>query len=138
MSRPSFHHRVAALGLAALLALCSTGCASNGVSGPPDLTGPTAIDPTELADSDQVDQVGQVTSLDCGVSIDVLQSSGSALTMTGQFPAGADRSGDGAFAGSVTVTGLGVTGVASPEADVYLVQAGAVVSTPGPKDSVGQ
>jgi hypothetical protein len=53
--------------------------------------------------------VGSATSLDCGVPIDVLQGTDSALTMTGQFPA-----------------------------DVYLVQAGAVVSAPGTKDSVGQ
>src|SRR6478672_8401036 len=58
--------------------------------------------------------------------------------MTGQFPPAADRGGDGIFTGSVAVTGTGVTGVASPDADVYLVQAGMVVSTPGPKDLVGQ
>jgi hypothetical protein len=84
------------------------------------------------------DQVGQVTSLDCGVPIDVLQSTVTGLAMTGQFPPAADRGGDGTFTGSVAVTGTGVTGVASPDADVYLVQAGMVVSTPGPKDSVGQ
>jgi hypothetical protein len=92
----------------------------------------------DVPDGDQVDQVGQVTSLDCGVPIDVLQSSATGLAMTGQFPPGADRSGDGTLTGSVTVTGTGVTGVASPDADVYVVQAGMVVSTPGPKDSVGQ
>jgi hypothetical protein len=89
-------------------------------------------------DQGQFDQVGQVTSLDCGVPIDVLQNSTTGLSVTGQFPPSADRSGDGTVAGSVTVTGTGVTGVASPDADVYLVQAGMVVSTPGPKDSVGQ
>ncbi len=89
-------------------------------------------------DQGQLDQVGQVTSLDCGVPIDVLQNSTTGLSVTGQFPPSADRRGDGTVAGSVTVTGTGVTGVASPDADVYLVQAGTVVSTPGPKDLVGQ
>jgi len=36
------------------------------------------------------------------------------------------------------VPGDGVTGVAAPEADLYLVQSGAVVSTPLPKDAIGQ
>jgi hypothetical protein len=92
----------------------------------------------DASDGDHIDQVGQVTSLDCGVPIDVLQSTATGLAMTGQFPPGADRGGDGTFTGSVTVTGAGVAGVASPDADVYVVQAGMVVSTPGPKDSVGQ
>jgi hypothetical protein len=101
---------------------------------PPD----DAADQSPGVDVSDGDQVGQVTSLDCGVPIDVLQSTATGLAMTGQFPPGADRSGDVTLTGSVTVTGTGVTGVASPDADVYVVQAGMVVSTPGPKDSVGQ
>jgi hypothetical protein len=135
MPRPPLRRSIAALGFAAVLLASGAGCASNGSSAQSDVTGPRVSD-DEPADA--VDQVGQVTSLDCGVPIDVLQSTLTGLAMTGQFPPAADRGGDGIFTGSVAVTGTGVTGVASPDADVYLVQAGMVVSTPGPKDSVGQ
>jgi hypothetical protein len=44
------------------------------------------------------------------------------------------------FTGTVTVTSTGqrITGVASPEADVYLAGDGEIVATALPKDSIGQ
>jgi hypothetical protein len=137
MSRPPLRRLIAALGLAAVVLTIGTGCGSNagtdqsGTSLPTDLLLPDG----DISEGGQVDQL---TSLDCGVPIEVLQNSAGELSMTPQFPPSVDTGGDGTFSGSVIVTGDGVTGVAAPEADLYLVQSGAVVSTPLPKDAIGQ
>jgi hypothetical protein len=63
-----------------------------------------------------------------------------ALVVRGEFPEALDRGGDGMFAGTVTVTNTGprLTGVASPEADVYVTGDGEIVATALPKDSIGR
>ena len=137
MSRPPLRRLIAALGLAAVVLTFGTGCGSSSGSDPSGTSLPTDVLLPEGAISEG-GQVDQLTSLDCGVPIEVLQNSVSGLTLTPQFPPGVDPGGDGTITGTVTVTGGGVSGVASPEADVYLVQSGAVVSTPGPKDAIGQ
>jgi hypothetical protein len=60
--------------------------------------------------------------------------------MTGELPRRVAGNGDGMFAGTVTVaaTVSGVSGVTSPEADVFVALAGAVVSMPLPKDLIGR
>lgn len=67
-------------------------------------------------------------------------TAGGPLTLRGAFPARVARAGDGTFTGRVTVTAGGgaVRGVTSPEADVYVAQAGKVVATPLAKDLVGR
>ncbi|HUQ59681.1 hypothetical protein [Lentzea sp.] len=76
----------------------------------------------------------------CGDRIDALAGRIEGLSVTGEFPPRADRNGDGTFAGTVTVTSTGaeISGVTTPEADVYVARAGEVVATPPPKDLVGQ
>ncbi|OLF12547.1 hypothetical protein BU204_29010 [Actinophytocola xanthii] len=60
--------------------------------------------------------------------------------MTGEFPARADRSGDGLFAGTVTVasTDRTVAGVTTPAAEVYVTAGGEVVAVPLAQDLVGR
>jgi len=76
----------------------------------------------------------------CGNRIDGPPGSAAGLSMAGEFPPRVDRSGDGTFAGTVTVTSTGArfSGVASPEADVVLARAGEVVTIPLAKDLIGQ
>ena len=77
--------------------------------------------------------------VDCGGGTGSLAAGGGPLTLAGSFPAQVDRSGGGTFAGTVTATATGepVSGVASPEADVYVTRSGEVVATPLPKDLLG-
>jgi hypothetical protein len=136
MCRPPLRRLSAALGFAVVLTI-GTGCGSNTGSDPSDTGLPTDV----LLPDDDISEGGrvdQLTSLDCGVPIEVLQNSAGELTMTPQFPPSVDSGGDGTFTGSVTVTSGGVAGVAAPEADVYLVQSGAVVATPVPTVAIGQ
>jgi hypothetical protein len=81
----------------------------------------------------------QVTTfVPCGGKIDdLVRQQPGGLTMIGQFPPKVERKGQGMFTGTVTATGL-ITGITSPEADIYLAKAGQVVATPLPKDSIGQ
>ncbi len=76
----------------------------------------------------------------CGDRIDALPGRIEGLSMTGEFPPRAGREGDGTFAGTVTVTSTGpeVSGVSTPEADVYVARGGEVVATPPPKDTAGR
>jgi hypothetical protein len=81
-----------------------------------------------------------VATLACGDRVDALSGRAVGVSVAGEFPSRIDRGGGGTFAGTVTVTSTGarVSGVASPEADVYIVAAGKVVATPPPKDLIGQ
>ena len=58
--------------------------------------------------------------------------------MTANFPSQVDRSGDPSFAGTVTVTNIAkpLSGVTSPEADIFVARAGTVVAVPPAKDSI--
>ncbi|HEX2700398.1 MAG TPA: hypothetical protein VHM89_09390 [Acidimicrobiales bacterium] len=74
----------------------------------------------------------------CGEPADPLAATGGPLLVTASFPAVAERSG-GAFTGTVTVEAGAhpVSGVVSPEADVYVTRGGTVVATPLVKDLLG-
>lgn len=76
----------------------------------------------------------------CGDRTDALRARTADLTLTAAFPARVDRRGDGTFAGTVTVTTAGgrLTGVTSPQADVFLARGGEVVAEPLPKDLIGE
>ena len=76
----------------------------------------------------------------CGDPADALLRGGEVLVIMGEFPSLVERAGDGSFTGSVTVTNHGplLTGVSSPEADVFVVQAGEVVSTPLAQDLIAR
>jgi hypothetical protein len=82
--------------------------------------------------------VEQVPLPACGERIDAAGTA-DGLSLTGEFPARADRDGDGTFAGTVTVTSTGgtVSGVTTPDADVYVAADGAVVAVPLDKDLIG-
>jgi hypothetical protein len=86
------------------------------------------------------DVIEQAVVPACGDRIDALPGRGEGLSVTGEFPPRVDRGGDGMFAGMVTVTSTGgrVSGVTTPEADVYVAMAGEVVATPLPKDLIGR
>jgi hypothetical protein len=75
----------------------------------------------------------------CGGRVDALPGRAGPLSMTGQLPARVSGTGDGMFTGNVTVTNNGppISGVTSPQADVFVARAGEVVSTPLPKDLIG-
>ena len=85
------------------------------------------------------DGMERPATLACGERIEALLGGAGPLAMTGKFPARV-HGGDGAFTGTVTVanTGNRVSGVTSPEADVFVAQAGKVVSTPLPKDLIAR
>lgn len=74
----------------------------------------------------------------CGDRIDA--EGAGAMVVRGEFPRRVNRDGDGTFTGTVTVTGAGarLTGVTSPEADVYLAADGEIVATALAKDSIGR
>jgi hypothetical protein len=116
-------------GLACLLLLA-------GCSGPAGSGEKVPVD----NDSPERGPVDPSTEFRCGDRTGSLPSRVDGLAVTGKFPARVDRGGDGMFAGTVTVTGTGprVKGVTSPEADVYLAEAGEIVTTALPKDSVGR
>jgi hypothetical protein len=75
----------------------------------------------------------------CGDRVDILLNGAPDPAVTGAFPARIDRAGEAMFTGSVTVTSGGsrISGVTSPEADVFVARAGEVVCTPLPKDLIG-
>jgi hypothetical protein len=72
----------------------------------------------------------------CGDRIEPLLDAAGPLAVTGQFPSQISGTGDGAFTGSMTVTNNGpaMSGVSTPEADVFVVENGVVVALPLPKD----
>jgi hypothetical protein len=74
----------------------------------------------------------------CGQRIEGSRPDG--MEVGGRFPPALKRGGDGMFSGTVTATATGarITGVASPEADVYLARDAMVVATALPKDSTGR
>ena len=86
------------------------------------------------------DDMTPVTALNCGEPIQGLLNPRSELAMTGKFGSRIDRDGQGMFSGTVTVTATrpGISGVTSPEADVYLARDGEVVATPLAKDAIGE
>jgi hypothetical protein len=106
------------LGLVALL-LVSVACGSDGGGS---------------ASQEGVSSMG----FQCGDRIDARAAD--AMVVGGEFPGTVNRGGDGTFTGTVTVTGTGprITGVASPEADVYLAGDGEIVATALAKDSIGR
>jgi hypothetical protein len=119
---------VAVLPAAALLLVLGVACASNG--GRTVGTGGSAAGGEEM-------KPGAIPA--CGDRVDALVGRAGPLAMTGEFPSQVAGSGDGMFVGRATVTSTGprVSGVTSPEADVFVVRAGEVVSTPLPKDLIG-
>lgn len=84
--------------------------------------------------------MASATFLNCGDRADSLRGQTAVLALTGAFPPRVGRGGDATFAGTVTVTVTGprVTGVTSPEADVYVARDGEIVSTALPKDAIGR
>lgn len=126
MTSRSITRRAGVLAPAALLLVLAAGCA-------PD-PGPTVG--TESSGPAGGDKVDQAALPGCG---DRIAAAAGELAMAGDFPSRVGA-GDGTFAGSVTVTSTGarVTGVTSPEADVYVAREGEVVATALAKDLIGR
>ena len=131
MSRTPITRSAAALGSAAALLVLGVACASDGGE-----TVGAAVDSAVP----RGDGTAPAVTLTCGDRTHGLLARTSGLAVTGDFPPRVDRGGDGTFVGTVTVTGTGsrVSGVTSPEADVFVARAGEVVSTPVAKDLIGQ
>jgi hypothetical protein len=137
--------------MGALVLAVVTGCAvagSAGVSGSspqpedaPPTGGAAASEESRTAVGAGDDPTSSVATgfLSCGDRVDALPSA-AGLTITATFPDRVAGSGDGMFGGTVTLTSTGpeVSGVASPEADVYVARSGVVVATALPKDLVGR
>jgi hypothetical protein len=127
MARMSMIRNAAALGFVLVV---GTACAS---------AGPQTVGTAQSAVPGG-DAMEQAAIPACGDRIDALPGRTEGLSVTGEFPARVDRGGNGMFAGTVTVTSTGarVSGITTPEADVYVATAGKVVATPLPKDLIGQ
>ena len=114
--------------LVPLVVLMTIGCAP----GPPRRVG----SPVPATEGGEAMQAAPLPG--CGDDVAALAAAAGPLAMTGAFPGKVDRAGPPTFTGTVTLTaGRGVTGVTSPEADVYVTRSGTVVATPLPKDLVG-
>lgn len=144
--------KVLSIGLGVLVVALATGCAVAGSTGteaaspqPEDLaptsSGTASSGATGSSFEEGSNPVTQpaVTYLSCGDRVDGMTSA-TGLTVSGEFPDRVSGGGDGTFLGAVTLASTGpiVSGVASPEADVYLGRSGEVVATAPPKDLIGQ
>lgn len=109
-------------GLVLAAALVVTGCGDqHAATGPP--TEETTVD------------AASADALGCGQRF--TPPPDGTLTLTPRFPATA-RAGEPMLSGTVEVSGAAsVRGIASPRADVFLVQGGRIVAEPMDKDSVG-
>jgi hypothetical protein len=132
MSQTSMIRGVAAFGFVTVVLVLGMACASGGGQ-----TVGVAVDSAVPEDN----EMEWAALPECGDRIEALLGEvTSSAAVTGEFPSRIDSSGDGTFAGTVTITSTGsrIVGVTSPEADVYIVRAGQIVSTPLPKDFIGQ
>jgi len=130
--RPASRSAAIALSLAVVL-LLAAGCGSaesSAASG-----GPRTPSPEETMTSD-LPTSPDPGALECGSAVG---STGGALTVTGHFP-GSVAADEQTVPGVVTVTARRseAHGVVTPQADVFLVREGRIVTLPMPQDAVGQ